>query len=191
MRRRHTGSEPEATGPEAALEIAAKFLGSRPRSRWEVKRRLNQARVIEPIIEGTLEHLAKLGLVDDVAFARWWVEQRDRHAPRGRRLVEAELRQHGVGRDVIELMRDELAALAMGAPDSAGVLGAAGGDALPSSEEARARIALAHHQRGRPHPQDRLARQRLAMFLMRRGFDPETVRSALRAAEEEDTDSAG
>src|SRR5438552_5241973 len=156
MRRRRTGSETEPPGAEASVEIAARFLGTRPRSRWEVERRLRRAGASDQIIEGTLDHLAGLGLVDDLAFARWWVEQRDRHAPRGRRLVEAELREHGVGRDVFELLRDELAALEAQAHDS-DVPGAERGDDvdLPVSEEERARIALAQHLRGRALPGDR------------------------------------
>jgi len=175
MRRRRAASEAQPPGAEASLEIAARYLGTRPRSRWEVERRLRRGGAPGAIIEKTLDHLAELGLLDDLAFARWWVEQRDRHAPRGRRLVEAELRQHGVGRDVIELLRDELAALE------------ADGD-LPTTEDARARIALARHLRGRSLPEDPKALQSLGMFLMRRGFDPETARAVLRAPENADTD---
>ena len=184
MRRRRTASEAEPPGTEASLEIAARFLGTRPRSRWEVERRLRRARAPETVIESTLNHLARLGLVDDLAFARWWVEQRDRHAPRGKRLVEAELRQHGIGRDVIEQLRDDLAALEMGA-DSFGGAAAVDGETaeedVPITEEARARTALTQHLRGRPLPEDRRALQRVGMFLIRRGFDPETVRSAMSA----------
>jgi regulatory protein len=184
MRRRRTASEAEPPGTEASLEVAARFLGTRPRSRWEVERRLRRARASDPVIENTLDHLAKLGLVDDVAFGRWWVEQRDRHAPRGRRLVEAELRQHGVGRDVIEQLRDELAALEMEARSAgeASEVDGEGTEDMPTNEEARAKIALAQHLRGRPLPEDRRALQRVGMFLVRRGFDPDTVRSALGAA---------
>jgi regulatory protein len=183
MRTRRIRSETEPPGSEASLEIAARFLGTRPRSRWEVERRLRSARASDEVIDATLEHLAGLGLVDDQAFSRWWVEQRDRHAPRGRRMVEAELRQHGVGRDVIELMRDELAAIEVDAVESED-----GAGELPVTEEARARIALAQHLRGRPLADDPKAIQRLGMFLMRRGFDPETARSAIRAAATANTD---
>jgi regulatory protein len=182
MRRRRTHNETEPPGPEASLEIAARFLGTRPRSRWEVEGRLRRAHASDAVIAATLEHLASLGLVDDLAFARWWLEQRDRRAPRGHRMVEAELRQHGVGRDVIELMREELAAVEVDA------LRTEGADQLPVTEEARARIALARHLRGRPLPDDPKALQRLGTFLMRRGFDPETVRSTMRAAANADAD---
>jgi len=184
MRRRRNANEAEPPGTEASLEIAARFLGTRPRSRWEVERRLRRARASDPVIENTLDHLVKLGLVDDMAFARWWVEQRDRHAPRGRRLVEAELRQHGIGRDVVEQLRDELAGLEMdaGSAGRASEVDREGTEEAPTSEDARAKIALAQHLRGRPLPEDRRALQRVGMFLIRRGFDPDTVRSALGAA---------
>ena len=168
------------------MEIASRFLGTRPRSRWEVERRLRRAAAAPDVVEPTLARLAVLGYVDDMAFARWWLEQRDRHAPRGRRMVEAELRQHGVGRDVIEALRDELATLEGAELDRSA--GAGDGHLLegPLNEDERARTALARHLRGRPLPEDRAAQQRIGMFLMRRGFDPETVRRAMKVAEDPD-----
>ena len=153
------------------MEIAAHYLGVRPRTRREVELRLRRAGASAEVIGATLERLAALGLVDDVAFAHWWAEQRDRHAPRGRRMVEAELRQHGVQLDVLEALRDgELAEPAL---DLEGV---------PGGEAERASVALARHLRGRPMPDDPKAVQRLGSFLVRRGFDPETVRATLRRA---------
>jgi len=169
FRRREPRDPPDAA---AALEIAARFLATRPRTRWEVERRLREAGADEPIIEATVERLAGLGYVDDEAFARWWGEQRDRHAPRGRRVLEAELRQRGVPRDVIESFRDAHADPER-APEDVG---------LPGTEADRARVALDKHLRGRPVPTDPKALQRLGMYLARRGFDPETVRSTIRAA---------
>ncbi len=154
------------------MEIAVRFLGTRPRTRWELARRLRRAGVGEAIAEATLERLAELGYVDDAAFARWWGEQRDRHAPRGRRMIEAELRQHGIGRDVIEAYVAEHAAPERFPED----------ESLAGSEPDRAREALERHLRGRPLPTDARALQRIGMFLMRRGFDSETVRDAIRRA---------
>lgn len=172
------GSRRERTEPPdeaAAMEIAARFLGTRPRTRWELDRRLRRAGVADPVIAAVADRLGELGYVDDAAFARWWAEQRDRHAPRGRRMIEAELRQKGVTRDVIELFRDEYAEPER-APEDVG---------LPGSEAERAAGALAKHLRGRPLPADRAALQRVGTYLMRRGFDAETVRATLRAAGEE------
>lgn len=157
-------------GTDRAFEIAARFLGTRPRTRWEVERRLARAGADEATIGATLERLTELGYLDDAAFVRWWAEQRDRHAPRGRRLLEAELRQRGVPRDVIEAFRETYASPERAPHDAS----------LPSSDEERARVALEGHLRGRPLPEDSRALQRLGMFLVRRGFDPETARRVLR-----------
>jgi len=175
-RRQIPDAERTAPDPDAAMEIAVRFLGARPRTRWELERRLRRAAASDDVISATLDRLAGIGYVDDAAFARWWAEQRDRHAPRGRRMVEAELRQHGVPREVLESLRgEELAEPAIGA------------ESLPGSEAERARAALERHLKGRPLPGDGKARQRIGAFLMRRGFDPETVRGALREAADEST----
>ena len=156
----------------AALEIAVRFLATRPRTRWEVERRLARSGAEPSIVRATLARLGAMGYLDDAEFARWWGEQRDRHAPRGRRLIEAELRRSGVPRDVIEGFREEHVD-PLRAPEDA---------ALPGTEEERARDALARHLRGRPLPEEPKARQRIGMFLMRRGFDAGTVRGVIRAA---------
>jgi regulatory protein len=172
---------PDAAEPPdaaAAMEIAVRFLGARPRTRQELVTRLRRAAVPEPVIDATLDRLAELGYVDDLAFARWWAEQRDRHAPRGRRLLEAELRQRGVPRNVIDTYRDEHSKPERTPED----------ESLPGSEDERAREALDRHLRGRALPEDAKGLQRLGMYLMRRGFDAETVRSTLRAANVEALD---
>ena len=167
--RREALAQPDAA---RAMEIAIGYLGTRPRTRWEIERRLRRAGADESVIAETAERLAELGYVDDAAFARWWGEQRDRHAPRGSRMIEAELRQHGVPREVVEAYRVEHAAPERRPED----------ESVPASEAERAADVLARHLRGRPLPSDPKALQRIGMYLMRRGFDPETVRSAVREA---------
>jgi regulatory protein len=168
-RRKAVAEPPDAT---TAMEIAVGYLGTRPRTQWETERRLRRAGTTEPVIAETVERLRQLGYLDDAAFARWWGEQRDRHAPRGLRMIEAELRQHGLPREVIEAYRAEHRAPERRPED----------EAVPASEAERAADALARHLRGRPVPSDRKALQRVGMFLVRRGFDPDTVRAAIREA---------
>jgi regulatory protein len=154
------------------MEVAARFLAARPRTRWEVERRLRRAGAEEDVVTTTIGRLGELGYLDDATFAAWWADQRDRHAPRGRRMIEAELRQRGVDRATIEELRERDPDRER-APEDA---------SLPASEAERAAAALAAHLRGRPLPTDRKSLQRVGMFLVRRGFDPETVRGAIRAA---------
>ncbi|HEX7171549.1 MAG TPA: regulatory protein RecX [Candidatus Limnocylindria bacterium] len=171
-RTRRSAAPRSAPDAAAAMEIAVRFLGTRPRTSWELERRLRRGGADDGVIETTLKRLADLGYLDDAGFARWWGEQRDRHSPRGRRMIEAELRQRGVPREVIEAYRDEHAAPERTPEDAA----------LPGDEAARAAEALARHLRGRPLPADRAALQRVGMYLVRRGFDPDTVRTTLRDA---------
>ena len=165
----------------AAMEIAARYLGTRPRTRWEIERRLRRAGTTDAVVEAAIGRLVTLGYVDDASFARWWGDQRDRHGPRGRRMIEAELRQRGVPRDVIEAYREEHASPERTPEDAS----------LPATEGDRARDALERHLRGRPLPADRAGMQRLGMFLVRRGFDPDIVRSTLRNAGTDDPDNVG
>ena len=74
-------------------------------------------------------------------------------------------------REVIEEYRAEHAA-----PDRASE-----DESLPGTEAERAREALERHLRGRPLPSEPKALQRVGMYLMRRGFDPDTARGAIRA----------
>jgi regulatory protein len=170
-RRRAAPADEEPIGAERAMEVAARYLGARPRTRWEVERRLRRAGANDATIAGTIDRLTELGYLDDAAFAAWWADQRDRHAPRGRRMIEAELRQHGIRSDVIEGLR-EADEIRERAPEDADI---------PASEAERAAVALANHLRGRPLPDEPKAVQRIGMFLVRRGFDPETARQVIRA----------
>lgn len=139
-------------------------------------RRLERAGATEAVTLATLDRLATLGHIDDLAFARWWAEQRDRHAPRGRRLIEAELRQRGVPREVLEQLRAEREDEGEGEVDRTE-------GPIPASDGERARAALARHLRGTPIPSSRADLQRLAAFLARRGFDSDVIWSVLRAPE--------
>jgi SOS response regulatory protein OraA/RecX len=95
-------------------------------------------------------------------------------------MLEAELRQRGVPRAVIVALRGT-EPNGEERPDE---------DGLPTTELDRARQALGRHLRGRPLPSDSAALRRLGMFLMRRGFDVETVRSVLRSASAADDEVA-
>lgn len=78
-----------------------RFLSYRPRSEKEIrdysKKKSQETKIIEEIIK----KLKKQGLVDDRAFATWWVEQRSRFRPKGRYLIRSELFKKGVKEEII------------------------------------------------------------------------------------------
>src|SRR5260370_42444234 len=96
----------------APIDVALRFLAQRPRSEHEVRRRLRRAGVAEAAEEAVISQLRQNALVDDTAFAEYWVEQRQSFRPRGARLLRAELRQHGIDTRAAEAAAETTAASA-------------------------------------------------------------------------------
>src|SRR5579884_3026523 len=70
---------------EETLNRALRFLETRPRSEREVRTRLDQKGATPDLIDSVVERLRAIGLIDDSAFAEFWVENRNRFSPRGAR----------------------------------------------------------------------------------------------------------
>jgi regulatory protein len=160
--------------PALVLEAAARFLEARSRSVAEVRRRLTGAGYRAGLVEGAIERLLELGMLDDEAFARAWVESRDRARPRGERAIREELRLKGIDRASVDLVLADRREAAMG--DAEGEIGGDGGSA-PSPDRTAAERLLAKHRRSLERVADpRQRRQRAYALLARNGFDPETCR---------------
>ncbi len=83
------------------LNAAIHYLGYRPRSEFEVKERLLRRGFGDNTVERVIAKLREQELVDDVAFARFWKENRDSFSPRSQWLTKLELKQKGVTDDII------------------------------------------------------------------------------------------
>jgi regulatory protein len=92
-----TGSGGSGTDPqEAARLICLRLLAAGPRTRAQLASALRRRRVPDEVAEAVLGRFAEVGLIDDAAFARAWVETRHLGRGLGRRALSAELRQRGV-----------------------------------------------------------------------------------------------
>ncbi len=89
-------------GEMKALTTAANFIGYRPRSKDEIRKRLERDEWSEEVIARVLERLENAKMLDDAQFAADWVGARERSKPRGARLLQQELRQKGVSKEEIE-----------------------------------------------------------------------------------------
>lgn len=87
---------------EAAYGRALDYLSYRPRSRAEIETYLQKRGYSEDEIEAVAVRLDRAGLVDDEAFARFWVENREQFRPRGVRALRYELRNKGISDQIIE-----------------------------------------------------------------------------------------
>jgi regulatory protein len=56
----------------------------------------------EEVADAVMGRLEQVGLVDDEAFARFWVENRDRFKPLSERALSYELKRKGVSDAAIE-----------------------------------------------------------------------------------------
>jgi regulatory protein len=94
-----------ATGPDADPESVARTilldqLTGRARSRAELRAKLD-GRVVPPeIAERLLDRFTEVGLVDDAAFARAWVESRQAGKGLAPRALAQELRRKGIPDEV-------------------------------------------------------------------------------------------
>ncbi len=142
---------------EKARENALNYLAYRPRSEAELRRHLAEKGYDPEAIEEVLTRLAEVGLVDDVAFGQYWVENRSQFKPLGRRALIQELRRKGITPSVME-------------------------NVLAEHDEEESAYAVAREQaRKLAHlPPDQF-RRRLSERLARRGFSYDLIQEILAA----------
>jgi regulatory protein len=90
-----------------AFNAALNFLSFRPRSELEIRQYLKRKKAED--LDGVIAKLKQIGQINDEEFAKWLVEQRSTFRPKGKRLIEMELRQKGVKIKVSVPDEEELA----------------------------------------------------------------------------------
>ncbi len=134
-----------------ALAIALHFLKFRPRSEFEIQKKLESKAVDGSEIERVISLLKKEKLLDDKKFAKMWVESRNNLKPSGSFVLKMELSKLGVAKEIIE-------------------------DALKNQDqEGLARKAIGEKARYRG-----AEFERKAAFLARRGFPANVIYRVLK-----------
>jgi regulatory protein len=93
---------------DQAFDRAVRFLSYRPRSRVEIERHLRRKGPGDAVLANVMDRLEQSGYLDDEAFARFWVDDRQRFRPRGQRALGYELRRKGVSSQIIATVLDQL-----------------------------------------------------------------------------------
>lgn len=149
---------------QQAVDRALNYLSYRPRSRQEVRQYLRRKQTPPELIDAVIARLDHLDLVNDRAFASFWVETREQFSPRGAHALKNELRMKGVQRDVADELiddeKDEERAMRAGHKKALSLL------RLPDMDYATFRT-------------------RLGSFLQRRGFGYEVSTRTVKALWEE------
>jgi regulatory protein len=154
--------EPAPTDPASrARDICLRLLTGSARTRKQLADALRRKEIPDEVAEQVLDRLTEVGLIDDAAYARSWVEQRRRSRGLARRALAGELRAKGVD--------GALVAEAVAAVD-------------PDEEEAAAR-RLVERKLASTRGLDRQVRlRRLAGMLARRGYPEGLALRVVRAA---------
>jgi regulatory protein len=148
-----------------AKDAALNYLSVRARSRKEIVDKLTQKGYDKDIVAQVTDDLEEVGLVNDSEFSRAWVKERLHIRPRGRRMLGQELWQKGIAKEVAEKAIQE---------------------AFEKVDEGQLAIELLKKRLSRYQGLDKnKAKRRMTDFLLRRGFDWETVKEALTAIWEE------
>ncbi len=138
---------------------ALRFLKIRPRSIGELKEKLGSKGFSSTQIEKTLLDLMASGLLDDRAFTKSWINYRLAR-PFGFRRIIQELRAKGIDREIIEQAVAEIKG---------------------SYDPQNAALELARRRWQRlPDIDVQKKRKRVLDFLLRRGFEADTVMKVLK-----------
>jgi regulatory protein len=137
---------------EKAKKAALQLISRRPQSKVEIERKLRKNKYDDLIIDQVIDHLIAVNLLDDAAFAEYWVEQRETFRPRSRLALRQELRQKGISRAVIEAAVEQV------------------------DETSAARQAAAKQARRWTHLSEKEYRIKLGRYLQRLGYPYEIIR---------------
>ena len=161
---------PDADPESVARKILLDQLTGRARTRHELAAKLAAKGVPDEIAGRLLDRFTEVGLIDDAAFARLWVESRQSGKGLARRALAAELRRKGVADEVAREVLDELE---------------------PGGEEEAARALVRKKLRSLQTVDRATATRRLAGMLARKGYPPglafAVVRDELGARSDEAT----
>ena len=97
---------------EKFYNIALRFLSYRPRSEKEVRDHLklkashfakaSRDKQNSKLIDQVIQKLKEYRFIDDVGFAKKWIEERMQFKPRSLRLITLELKRKGISEEIIE-----------------------------------------------------------------------------------------
>jgi regulatory protein len=146
-----------------ARNTAYRLLTYRPRSRAELMQKLADKGFDGTVIGTVVDYLERMGYINDRQFAEQWASGRVRLRGFGRRRIEQELRNKGVGRDAIT----EAFAQVFG----------------DETELETARSAAAKKISSLNSIDEETRRRRLAGFLERKGFSFEIIWKVVKEME--------
>lgn len=143
---------------QKTLDKLLRFATFRPRSEREIDEYLKRKKVHESMWEELFEKLKHFEMLDDVKFAKWWVEQRLAFKKISTRVLKLELGKKGIKKDIIEDVLEE----------------------TPIDEEKMAKELLAKRAYKWDKLDPKIAKQKKFQYLAGKGFDWEVVEKVIK-----------
>ncbi|TYL55728.1 regulatory protein RecX [Nocardioides sp. BGMRC 2183] len=151
--------DPEPDHEAVARKILLDQLTGQARSRHELADRLARRNVPDDVAEPLLDRFTEVGLIDDEAFARAWVDSRRRTRGLARPALAQELRRKGVANETVQVVLGEV--------DS-------------EDEEESARLLVRKKLRSLRNVEETVAARRLTGMLARKGYSAGVSYSVVR-----------
>lgn len=143
----------DRNNPDKALAYSRRLIKIRPRTEKELQGRLFDKKFGRETIRETVSYLKKKNEINDLYFARLWIESRLSANPRGSKLLKKELAQKGVSSAIIDSVLSDMEYK----------------ESAIGRQFAESRIAKMGNL---PEPE---IRKKLFNLLARRGFDVEII----------------
>lgn len=91
-----------------AEDYLLNLLSYRPYSCQEVEIRMSRKGVRKEVIEEAISQAKRAGYLNDLEFAKMWVESRLKFKPRSRRQLKQELKEKGITLEIIEKVTENI-----------------------------------------------------------------------------------
>ncbi len=141
-----------------SFSIAERYALYKPRTVQEVINKLRLNQIEEDHIEGAIEKLKKLGLLDDDSFAKRYVEEMYRSKDWSRYQLYAKLMEKGIGKNIVSSHLDQ----------------------ITDTMEKEKVSSILNKKYFRRDYSSKKEKDKVAQALMRRGFNSNVVKSAMK-----------
>ncbi len=139
-----------------------RFAMLRPRSEKEINDWFRRKEVHSSLFPKLLNKLKSLNLLDDFEFAKWWTNQRLEFKSKSRRIIQMELSQKGIKKEIIDEVLQE----------------------TPMDEAKMAKKILDKKAYKWDKLEPRLARQKKSQYLAGKGFSWDVVEKVINIEKE-------
>jgi regulatory protein len=138
---------------EAAFQKSLRFIAYKPRTNFDVRKKLIESGYPEEIVEIILQRLEEKGYINDHQFANNWSENKSLNKPRSKKLIRLELKQKSIDEEIIEEVVNR----------------------MDSDDELAIRAAEKYYRK-LSNLEEITFRRRLTGFLLRRGFSYSVIK---------------